>query len=773
MVNPTLLVLAFAGLIDCRSVFDTKHMQSSHLDTRHMHGVLDGLHVRDSRHAHAHLHNRQNNNGERKKNNDNANNNNDASGTILVANALQTGSFNDGSVNGKQNAGQSASKTSKNNFINFCSGKTLTNGLQVIAGSCNGIPMGDLPSKKNMVSSIITFPQAGDTSIKAKTTFKIEVQTSNLVAGSFTNAAATYYAGPQFLSNGQVVGHTHVTVQDMGGSLNPTKALDATQFVFFKGINDVGNGKGLLSATVTGGLNPGNYRVCTITSASNHQPVLMPVAQRGGQDDCTKFTILDPGNNGGNTGGNTGGNNGNGGDDEGDEDDEDDGNNGGTAASTKLNAAGSSSSADSTSKAESTATTKTRRGGNGGGKTTTKSFATVAPFQNTTLAQTTSTKAAAGNGNGNGGKGNGGNGGKGNGGNGGNGGKGNGGNGGNGGKGNGGNNNNNNNGGKATPKPVVVEATTTAKATVAPSIVAVETTKKGDSGNNGKPAFTGKANGGKQTTVIVVHKVVVVKTFFKFVFSLGGLPPAVDKKGNSFVVIGDLFDDFPSACAAACGHQYTKCISFSGPGFSFKECTSQRNKCGNVASSASAPPAPETVTATVTVPPAASVTGSVISEVTLTTTVQASQTAPTLAGAEAIATSLSASECVVVTNTVYVDPPSATNTPISAATFITSKLFPNATIAVTSSTSSAAVVLPTAGSAALGGIAAPEITDSGDSKRPFTVKGNTFVEKSAAIQRSCDVQFNACANAFNGGSAKDFNFADCKKQQDACVAAGV
>ena len=28
-----------------------------------------------------------------------------------------------------------------------------------------------------------------------------------------------------------------------------------------------------------------------MNSASNHQPVLMPIAQRGAQDDCTKFTI--------------------------------------------------------------------------------------------------------------------------------------------------------------------------------------------------------------------------------------------------------------------------------------------------------------------------------------------------------------------------------------------------------------------------------------------------------------------------------------------------
>jgi hypothetical protein len=28
-----------------------------------------------------------------------------------------------------------------------------------------------------------------------------------------------------------------------------------------------------------------------MNSASNHQPVLMPVAQRGAQDDCQKFTV--------------------------------------------------------------------------------------------------------------------------------------------------------------------------------------------------------------------------------------------------------------------------------------------------------------------------------------------------------------------------------------------------------------------------------------------------------------------------------------------------
>ena len=151
--------------------------------------------------------------------------------------------------------------------------------------------MGKIPSTSNMISSIITSPMPGQ-NIAANKDFTVSVQTTGLTAGSFTNAAATYYSAPQNLaSNGQITGHTHVTVQDLGKSLTPTTAPDPTAFVFFKGINDAGNEKGLLTAMVTGGLPAGNYRVCAMTSSSNHQPVLMPVARRGAQDDCQKFTV--------------------------------------------------------------------------------------------------------------------------------------------------------------------------------------------------------------------------------------------------------------------------------------------------------------------------------------------------------------------------------------------------------------------------------------------------------------------------------------------------
>jgi hypothetical protein len=60
-------------------------------------------------------------------------------GLALDADVVQSGSFTNGLNSIGAEAGQAASQTSQNNFINFCSGKTLTNGLQILGGSCNGI----------------------------------------------------------------------------------------------------------------------------------------------------------------------------------------------------------------------------------------------------------------------------------------------------------------------------------------------------------------------------------------------------------------------------------------------------------------------------------------------------------------------------------------------------------------------------------------------------------------------------------------------------------
>ncbi|KAH8711186.1 hypothetical protein HC256_008002 [Beauveria bassiana] len=243
-------------------------------------------------------------------NNRGDNGNNGGNGNLqLDPKVLQKGSFFDGDNPGSDE--QAASAVSNNNFINFCQGKTLTNGAQVRQGSCNGIVMGNIPAVEKMVSSVFVQPQNGD-NLPPKQEFDIQVQMANFAPGTFTNATSNYYSAPQD-TNGQgfIIGHTHVTVQDTGRGLNPQQPLNPQEFVFFKGINDAGNGQGLLSAKVAGGLPPGNYRLCSMASAANHQPVLMPIAQRGAQDDCVRFTVGGGGNGGNNNNNNGGGNNNN------------------------------------------------------------------------------------------------------------------------------------------------------------------------------------------------------------------------------------------------------------------------------------------------------------------------------------------------------------------------------------------------------------------------------------------------------------------------------
>ena len=157
--------------------------------------------------------------------------------------------------------------------------------------------MGDIPSTDNMVSTILTNPAPGQ-DIAANQDFQVKMQVANLNAGVFTNPTVTYYSAPQALdpNNNNIIGHVHVTIQTLGPDLAPQQAPDPKTFVFFKGIDDAGDGKGGLTADVTGGLPAGNYRVCTMSASATHQPVTMPVAQRGAQDDCTKFTVGGGGN---------------------------------------------------------------------------------------------------------------------------------------------------------------------------------------------------------------------------------------------------------------------------------------------------------------------------------------------------------------------------------------------------------------------------------------------------------------------------------------------
>lgn len=189
-------------------------------------------------------------------------------------------------------AGQVASLTSTNNFINFCltvPKLPITNGKQITTGSCNPAPIGVIPSTDNMPSSKFAFPPNFGT-IKAGQTFTIQMAIKNMQTGFFVNAQANYFAAPQQLNGqGQIKGHSHVVIEQLS-ALDQTTPTDPKKFTFFKGLNAAAAG-GKLTADVPDGLQPGFYKLSSINTAANHQPVIVPVAQHGSLDDAIYVSI--------------------------------------------------------------------------------------------------------------------------------------------------------------------------------------------------------------------------------------------------------------------------------------------------------------------------------------------------------------------------------------------------------------------------------------------------------------------------------------------------
>ncbi|RPD81614.1 hypothetical protein L226DRAFT_2676 [Lentinus tigrinus ALCF2SS1-7] len=220
-----------------------------------------------------------------------ATNSSDAQSSLTLLNSvIATGFANDGQD--QPEAGQVASATSTNNFINFCAtvpNLKITNGLQITQGSCNPAPMGVIASTANMPSCKFVNPKNGD-KVPANQNFTIQMAIKNLNTGFFTNPNENYFAAPQTVdSNGNINGHSHVVVEAIP-SLDTTTPTDPTKFAFFKGLNDKAQ-NGILSVEVGGGLPAGVYRLASINSASNHQPALVAIAQHGSLDDMIYFTV--------------------------------------------------------------------------------------------------------------------------------------------------------------------------------------------------------------------------------------------------------------------------------------------------------------------------------------------------------------------------------------------------------------------------------------------------------------------------------------------------
>lgn len=205
---------------------------------------------------------------------------------------ISDGFKNDGQDN-ITSPNQAPSGTSSNNWINFCKtvDKPLTNGRQIPGGSCNTAPIGVIPSTNNMPSAKFIFPPNFERLAK-KSAFTISIAINHLETGWFTNPQETYMSSPQQLnSNGDVLGHSHVVIEQLTG-FGQTTPTDPTMFTFFKGLNDPAV-NGVLSCDVTGGLAVGYYRAAVIHSGANHQPIALPTPQRGAMGDMVYFSVVE------------------------------------------------------------------------------------------------------------------------------------------------------------------------------------------------------------------------------------------------------------------------------------------------------------------------------------------------------------------------------------------------------------------------------------------------------------------------------------------------
>lgn len=149
--------------------------------------------------------------------------------------------------------------------------------------------MGVIAATTNMPSSKFQFP-ANFGTVQANTAFTIKMAISNLVTGNFVNANENYFSAPQQVNSaGTIQGHSHVVIEKID-SFQQTTTTDPNVFAFFKGLNAAASG-GVLTADVTTGLPEGFYRLASINSAANHQPVLVAIAQHGSLDDMIYVRI--------------------------------------------------------------------------------------------------------------------------------------------------------------------------------------------------------------------------------------------------------------------------------------------------------------------------------------------------------------------------------------------------------------------------------------------------------------------------------------------------
>lgn len=151
--------------------------------------------------------------------------------------------------------------------------------------------MGKIPPAKNMISAIITNPLPDDR-LAANTTFEVLIQTRNLHSGVQTNPAVSYFTAPQDIDeDGYVLGHCHVVIEELG-SLRTLIAPDTLEVCLFPGHQRCGRRRAASDGSHWRAADGPLSRLHHV-AAGNHQPVVTPLAQRGGQNDCARFAVVE------------------------------------------------------------------------------------------------------------------------------------------------------------------------------------------------------------------------------------------------------------------------------------------------------------------------------------------------------------------------------------------------------------------------------------------------------------------------------------------------
>ena len=137
--------------------------------------------------------------------------------------------------------------------------------------NCKNTVQGLLPPNNKMPSTVITEP-ASNSQLNSNNGFRVRFSTVNFAP---SGDRREYLSLPQTLNRDQLVeGFIQVSVQKLGSRNN----------LFVQRVD--GN-----EVRVPRLRSTGVHRICTIMCAKSGQAVLMPVAQRGSQDDCIRVNL--------------------------------------------------------------------------------------------------------------------------------------------------------------------------------------------------------------------------------------------------------------------------------------------------------------------------------------------------------------------------------------------------------------------------------------------------------------------------------------------------